>query len=403
MDGSAPWRQWNFPAVAGLPGLGVSLTMRARRACHCSTAFMSRRTHLQISSRVAATRLTPDQERFHFLIAQIEKTRAAHAEWDATVTAFRQNQQQRLQPLRDSLTNVCRESVFALDRLIDQSGWSRAERADLRQILRGSAEVLLEVNDADAQIRELFDKHAEVDFATAKQEELQRLKTEAEEMTGLDLGSDEDLLSEEDLVERMYQKMAAKEAEDAARRDEKAQRRRRSAAERRSAENTQLARQSLREIYRRLASAVHPDREADPVRREEKNALMQRINQAYAANDLLALFEAQMQIEKLDASAIGKVSEQRLKQYNKLLAEQLNRSKSELTNLRSGFCLDHGLEPHNGVSPQKLHILIQRQGRELRAQIAQQQQFLKVLASKTSTRRWLKQQRSFGLVDDDDE
>ena len=34
---------------------------------------MSRRTSLQISSRAAATRLTPDQERFNFLIAQIEK------------------------------------------------------------------------------------------------------------------------------------------------------------------------------------------------------------------------------------------------------------------------------------------------------------------------------------------
>jgi hypothetical protein len=364
---------------------------------------MSRRTSLQISSRAAAARLTPDQERFNFLIAQIEKTRAAHAEWEAIVAGFRQNQQQKLQPLRESLTGVCRESIFVLDRLIDQAGWSRADRADLRQILRGSAEVLLDVDGADAEISALYEKHSEVDFATAKQDDLQRLKAEAEEMTGLNLGDDEDILSEEDLVERMYREMAAREEADAARLDEKAQRRRKSAAERRSEDNSQLARQSLREIYRRLASAVHPDREADPVRREEKNALMQRINQAYAANDLLTLFEAQVQIEKLDGDVIAKVSEQRLKQYNKLLAEQLNKSRSTLTSLKSGFCLDHGLDQQGGVNPQKLHILVQRQSRGLRAEIARQQQFLRVLANKASTKRWLKQQRRFGLADDDDE
>ncbi|HEY6642125.1 J domain-containing protein [Povalibacter sp.] len=361
------------------------------------------RTSLQISSRAAPARLTLDQERFHYLIAQIERTRAAHTQWEATIAGFRQNQLQKLQPLRDSLTGVCRQSVFALDRLIDQTGWSRAERAELRQILRGSSEVLLEVNGADAEIRALYDKHSDVDFATLKQDELQRLKAEAEEMTGLNLGEDEGILTEEDLVQRMYQEMAAREAADADRLNEKAQRRRKSAAERRSEENAQLARQSLREIYRKLASAVHPDREADPQRREEKNELMQRINQAYAANDLLALFEAQMQIEKLDGHAIGKVSQERLKQYNRLLAEQLNKAKATLTDLRSSFCVDHGLDQHGVVSPQKLHILIQRQARGLRGEIAQQQQFLRVLASKTSTKRWLKQQRRFDYSADDDD
>ncbi len=342
---------------------------------------------------VASGRLTPEQERFNFLIAQIEKARTALAEWEAAMAVFRQLRLQKLQPLHDSLSRACRESVFALDRLIDQAGWSRAERAELREILRGTADVLLELNGADEEIKALYDKHSEVDFDTAKQDELQRLKAEAEEFTGLDLGDDDGILSEEDLVERVYRGMAAKEAADAAREDAKAQRRRESAAKRRGDDSAQLARQSLREIYRRLASAVHPDREADPVRREEKNALMQRINQAYAANDLLTLFEAQMQIEQLDAGAVAKVSQQRLRQYNRLLAEQLGKSKEALRDLKVAFCLDHGLDEYGGVTPQKLHLLVQRQARGLRAEIGRQQQFLRVLASKASTRRWLKLER----------
>uniref|UniRef100_E6QF49 J domain-containing protein n=1 Tax=mine drainage metagenome TaxID=410659 RepID=E6QF49_9ZZZZ len=37
---------------------------------------------------------------------------------------------------------------------------------------------------------------------------------------------------------------------------------------------------SIQGIYRRLVSAVHPDREADPILRAQKTALMEPINQA---------------------------------------------------------------------------------------------------------------------------
>ncbi len=37
--------------------------------------------------------------------------------------------------------------------------------------------------------------------------------------------------------------------------------------------------QSIRELYRKLVSALHLDREPDPQERERKTLLMQRINQ----------------------------------------------------------------------------------------------------------------------------
>jgi hypothetical protein len=199
----------------------------------------------------------------------------------------------------------------------------------------------------------------------------------------------------------MYEEMSMREAAEEARRAAKAQRQRKSAAQKRSEDNAQLARQSLREIYRKLASAVHPDRESDPERREKKNELMQKINQAYAANDLMSLFETQMQIEQIDADQIARISTQRLKQYNKLLAEQLASLKTALGQMETAFCMDHGLEPGSGSSPQRLSQRIQRQARRIRAEIAQQQQFLVVLANKAVTKRWLKQQRRSMLGDDD--
>ena len=61
---------------------------------------------------------------------------------------------------------------------------------------------------------------------------------------------------------------AVREAAEEARQSDKTERQRKSASQNRSEANTQLAKQSLREIYRKLASAVHPDRESDPQRRE---------------------------------------------------------------------------------------------------------------------------------------
>ncbi len=132
---------------------------------------------------------------------------------------------------------------------------------------------------------------------------------------------------------------------------------------------------------------------------------MQKINQAYAANDLLTLLETQMQIEQTDASHIGRTSAQKLKQYNKLLAEQLEQLKAAISQIAAGFFMDHGLDPGSSLNPQKLALVIQRQARQLRAEVAQQQQFLRLLADKAATKRWLKQQRRFAQGDafpDDD-
>lgn len=44
---------------------------------------------------------------------------------------------------------------------------------------------------------------------------------------------------------------------------------------------------SIRELYRKLASALHLDRESDLQERKWKTALMQRANHAYSKNNLL--------------------------------------------------------------------------------------------------------------------
>jgi len=57
---------------------------------------------------------------------------------------------------------------------------------------------------------------------------------------------------------------------------------------------------AVREVFRKLASELHPDRETDPAEHARKTELMQRVNQTYKAGDLLALLELQLSIEQID-------------------------------------------------------------------------------------------------------
>jgi hypothetical protein len=350
------------------------------------------KTSVQISTRTSKGPQTLEQQRFQFLIRQIGDARKAFSDLEKRIEAFRQLRVQKLQPVRASLTRALRETIFAIDRLLDQRGWSRAEQAALREILTGTAEVVIEVAGEDPEIKAVYNKHSNLDFDTAKDEDIQRLKAEAEAFTGFDLGGDEGIRSEEDLVQRLYEEMAARETRDEPRTTKPSKR---------SEDNAQLARQALRDIYRKLASAVHPDRESDAARREEKNELMQRINQAYAANDLLSLFEIQIEIDQLDPEQIGNLGTQRLRHYNRLLSEQLEQLRSKLQALEASAGEDdETVDDH--FDPQKLEMRLRRQARGLRAEVTRQEQLLRVLADKAATRRWLKQQRQFTRLDDDE-
>jgi hypothetical protein len=360
---------------------------------------MSLNRSLQISSSAGPARSTLEQERFGFLLAEIEKVRRAQSKLEAVFLKFRRVHTDKLAPLRSALTAACRESVFALDRLLDQAGWSRVDQAVLEDMLQGTAAALLEANGGDSEIKAIYDKHNLSSFDSLKEDELQRLKEHAESM-GFDLGNADSIRSEEDLMQRMYEGMAAREeAEQAGRTNHKTKRR--SAAPKRGADDAKLAKQTLRDLYRRLASAVHPDRERDPGRREEKNSLMQKINQAYAAKDLMGLLEAQLLIERTDAAQIGRLGAARLKQYNRLLAEQLAALKDTLRRMETHFCMDLGLPAMTGVTPAKLDRAAREQARSLRAEIARQRRLLDLLANKAATKRWLKQQRRFARGDFD--
>lgn len=352
---------------------------------------MSGKSLLHVARSAARTSSTPGQDRFRYLIDRIEKMRRARADWDELAVAFKASEAERVHPLRETLKQVTRETVFVIDRLLDQKGWSRADQGALKDVACYTAEALLRANPHDAEIRTIFDRYSSLSFQEIKQEEIEDLKQDAKEYMGIDL-DDADIASEDDLIERVYEHMKKDEARQ---REQSAEHRKSSSGRQRAEASTQAAKQFLREIYRKLASAVHPDREADAARRAEKTELMQQINRAYATNDLLTLLEAQLRLELIDPDHVSKISGKRLQQFNRLLSQQLEAAKSELRSLQDAFRMDYGLPHAHPINARDLHLVTQRRARELRGLIHQQKRFLEVLANKSATKRWLKEQRRF--------
>lgn len=92
-------------------------------------------------------------------------------------------------------------------------------------------------------------------------------------------------------------------------------------------------------MIRKLASALHPDRATDAADQAEKTAYMQRVNQAYAAGDLLALMQLQLEIEQVDRSQITAAPPERVRRFNKLLAEQLEEIEEEIVAREMHLCM----------------------------------------------------------------
>ena len=354
---------------------------------------LSRLDALQISAAPVGPALTPSQKRFNTLLKQIERARQAMTAWNENAVAYRRAHDEVLKPLQAVLLAGHREWVLALDAAIDRGRWTKGERGMLRELLCEAAGDLLEGRGIDLELKALFDKHAEVDFDTEQREKARAMKGLAEAMTGVDLGDEEDIASDEDLFERLHKGLQEQIAAEEAARSAKAGRRRKSAAQERREAEAQQATQSVREVYRKLASALHPDRETDERLRQEKTALMQRVNQAYEANDLLALLELQLQIEQIDASHIAGAGEQRLKHYNKVLGEQLGELKAELEHIEMAFCMEFGLQPGQRLDPRKLGHVLEETSRRWRAELEQQQRERRMLDDVAATKRWLKRLR----------
>ncbi len=313
----------------------------------------------------SAPALSKAQKLFNALIRKIEAQRQSLQQWRDYETVHRQRVAAEIGPMQARLLKGRIAMVALLDQALDAKALGKTQRAKVREILLGQlSEVLSEAPDAD--LIRLYDKHSDVSFEEEQQDDRDFVQAIASDMFGVELDAEQAPRSPEELAQLIAEKMAAEREAEAAR--PKPERKKSAKAAARQAEREQAAQgasRSLREVYRQLASALHPDREPDLEERARKTALMQQANRAYEAGDLLALLELQLQIEQIDPAALAGVAEDRLAHYNLVLEDQLRRLQEELSDLVAPFAMALGGRVPRQFGPELVQRAMDEEVREL--------------------------------------
>jgi len=286
---------------------------------------------------------------FQRLVTQIEQQRALLKQWQDYRIRYNHRVSSELAPLQNKLRETRRKMALLLDNLLCQPNGlkGKGQRNKLRQLLVELIQDLL-MEKPDAELEAIHDKYSDLTYAEDQGLSMALSQDMIENVFDIDMGDEHGATNADELLAKAEQECRHRieqELNESDRRRAKTRKGRK--AEAAQAKQEQAAKevtQSVRDVYRKLASALHPDREADAAARLRKTEQMQRVNLAYESRDLLGLLNLQLEIEQIDAAHLTSLSAQRLAHYNQVLREQLTELNSEIESVVAPFVM---LEPHS--------------------------------------------------------
>jgi len=349
------------------------------------------------------------QKSFNSLIGRIEERRATLAEWEAFEPEFRRKFNNELAPLEDTFDAVRIELVRRLDQSHDLKGLTKTERQTIADLITHVAGAMLGGLE-NPELMEIFER-----YNPADQEEesavLDDIRRTMQATLGAEIQEDVDATSPDAVFQYVQEQLDQQDEQERIRREARddyhAKRKKapkHAATEERARAEQEEVHLSIREVYRKLASALHPDREADPVERERKAGLMQRVNKAYATRRLLDLLEIQLELEHIDQATLDSVSEDRLKRWNTILKEQLRGLDQELIEIEVSYQQECDMGPMQAITPKSVKRSLTSRISHLHEGIKGFEQDLRVFDDTKRLKPWLKEMKrelAFIALDED--
>jgi len=340
------------------------------------------------------------QQRFNKLVMEAARLKKAVRAWSQALPEIHRGIAEH-ERLRGEYRAAVGEVVRILDRGYPHRSLTKRERRILRELLCDMVREALEEGGGDEELKEIYNRHTQGDFdaevADDDAAQARIMRAVLEQQFGLDFGG-ADLRSVDELqqatlsqIDELRREAERQEQEAAERRARRKKSSREAAAEvRREADRAQVGK-ALQEVYRKLAIALHPDREPDPEERARKTLLMQQLNAAYEAKDLLQLLELQLRFEQLDEAQISTLADERLDRYNKLLAEQVAQLKEELAGIEMPWRMQLELPPTGKLSPARVRAQLEEDLRNVAGMIARTRREREELADPRKLKAWLQE------------
>ena len=271
--------------------------------------------------------LSAAQRRFNALLKQVDALRVDLERWQNFADVHARRVSSELMPRIETLREQQLELAQMLDRQYAGAPLSKRNRRVLRELLLGLLEELLQEEERP-ELLALYDRHAPNVRADEQRMEYELLRALADE-----LPVDADAYTGEESPEAFAAWL--QDALDEPPRRES--RRAHSSAPAPEPPRDEPDSPALRTVFRRLASRLHPDRETDAGEHQRKTELMQELNAAYAAGDLLRVLELQQRVDSRAADALASLDDAELKPYLSALQRQAKRLRAQVEELTVPF------------------------------------------------------------------
>lgn len=340
--------------------------------------------------------LSRAQKQFNNLIKKINAKKELLLEWRQTIPEYNRKVVQDYEVLLATYNAHRMEMVQVLDRAYHDKLFKKTDKLKIEHLISDLTADLIGEVDND-ELKDLHNKYSGCDFDTDKQEAdamaVEFMKSMIQDMFGVDIGDEVDLSSPEKIKAMLHE---LKDKDDEKQREtlERQSKRKKTAKqlekEARQQQEEQTISQSIREVFRKLSSALHPDREQDETERARKTEIMQRVNAAYAKKDLLQLLELQLEAEQIDQAHLNNIAEDRLKYFNKILKEQLDELQQEITQIEYPFKLQLNIPHYLSLTPKYLMQNLEGSVEDMKHDISKIQQDLQEFQDVSALKAWLK-------------
>jgi len=290
-----------------------------------------------------------------------------------------------LQKKQDSLR---RAMVLWLDQRLKGEGLTaRQERLIRRLICSIAMEFAMR---GDRVMRALHDVHSEESLADIERAQAAEAEAYLKEAMGAEFGEDQVFENLDDVLHAKFDFMR-KEAEARARNRaaRRAKKSKLSAADQQAADDVESA---LRSLYRKLASALHPDRESDDEVRAHKTQLMSEANTAYERRDLLALLELQTKAQLPEATLTTALARKKLVALTDLMRERLTAIHREIRDMELQATAEFLLPASMTIHEASLKHHLNSRKRDMLLELRRLNEELTSVKTDTGLKRWLKEQ-----------
>ena len=312
-----------------------------------------------VIGKVTEKVLNKVQKEFNRLTKRIEKLKTAFQEQKDGSDALRKRVNSDFLPLQNKYNTQLIEMMKLMDEYYGTPKSMASERKKIAHFIVTNCHSLIGNFSLD-ELKPLHDKYSgasfdEIDTET-EAETAKQMRQMIEMMTGEKLPDDIDLSSPEKVQEYIMKRMEREEEKEEKRHKKREEARaskpkseKQAAKEEKKQAESVSQYKSVRAVYMDLVKAFHPDLEPDEAEKMRKTAILQRVTQAYEDNDLLALLQLQLELERIDPTHLDNIADSQLTHYNKVLKNQVRELEEELDVFSSQIGMMFGLSPFEEV------------------------------------------------------